>query len=272
MEKNNFKILATVVACALAMTLFTQCKKDENKPTPTPSPSSEVYFTHENMYTILSNGDTITSSTKDLVWENGLLRSVHDYTLSHSSGSNIVNDQTFIYDNDGNCIELHYTSNSSTSPNHDQYFTYEGGRMIRAVELTGGDTTGRVTITGHTADGHIQSLTVERLTSGTVKEYQLTWENGDVTAYTEHPVTPAGEDKSFTIEYDNYPNVQTGMPVADAVFDPQLIAPRASAHNWKITNQEHFYKNGRLVKTIQNSTVLTAISYFTYSDGTTGRE
>ena len=272
MKKRNFKILATVVACALTMTLFTQCKKDENKPTPTPSPSSEVHFTQQYMVIVRTNGDTITSSTEDLVWENGLLRSIHASSCMHSSGTIIGGDQTYIYDNDGNCIESHYTSNSPGNPGHDEYYTYEGGRMIRAVALTGGDTTERVTITGHTADGHIQALTIEYLTSGTVKEFQITWENGDMTAYTEHPVTPAGEDKSFTIEYDNYPNIHTGMPVADAVFDPQMIAPRASVHNWKILDQEYFYKNGRLVKSSKNTSYLYNVSYYTYSDGTTGRE
>ena len=53
--------------------------------------------------------------------------------------------------------------------------------------------------------------------------------------------TPKDRQLTDSIEYDNYPNCRTGMPLAEAVFDPQMIASKASVHN-------------------------------TYSDGTTGTE
>ena len=245
--------------------ILASCHRDDPTPTPTP----EVRLTQQYAVAIRTNGDTVTTATEDFVWEDGLLRSIHGSTLVYITGSTIPGDYTFVYDNDGNCIEEKYTS---PNLNYDMYYTYEGGRMTRAIEMKGGDTIERVTITGYTADGHIQALTVERLTTGTVREYQITWENGDMTAYTEHPVTPAGEDVSYTIEYDNYPNVRTGMPVADAVFDPQMIASRASVHNWKILDQEYFYNNGRLVKATSSTSSLNTFTYYTYSDGTTGRE
>ena len=248
-----------------ATMLLASCHRDEPTPTPTP----EVHLTQQYLVGVHPDGDTITTATEDYVWENGLLRNIHSTLSIYSTGSTIPSDYTYIYDNDGNCIEEHYTS---TTLNYDWYYTYEGGRMTRAVEMKGADTNARVTITGYTADGHIQALTVERLTTGNVKEYQFTWENGDMTAYTEHPVTPAGEDVSYIIEYDNYPNVNTGIPVADAVFDPQMIASRASVHNWQILNQKYFYNNGRLIKTSRTTSSLYAVTYYTYSDGTTGRE
>jgi len=248
-----------------ATMLLASCHRDEPTPTPTP----EVRLTQQYVSIVGSEGDTLTTATEDYLWENGLLRNIHGFLTINSTGSTIPSDNTFIYNNDGNCIEEHYTS---PNLNYDMYYTYEGGRMTRAIEMMGSDTIYRVTITGYTTDGHIQALTVEYLTSGKVKEYQITWENGDMTAYTEHPITPAGEDVSYIIEYDNYPNVNTGMPVADAVFDPQLIATRASVHNWQILDQEYFYNNGRLVKATSSSSSLNTVTYYTYSDGTTGRE
>jgi len=232
--------------------------------------TGEVYLTQQHVVAIRTTGDTMTTATQDNIWENGLLRRSHSCSIIYLTGSTIEDDETFVYDNDGNCIEQHYYGTSIEST--DRYYTYEGGRMTSAVEKNGGDITDRVTVTGYTADGHIQALTVESLTSGIVADYQLTWENGDMTAYTKHPVTPAGEDQTYTIEYDNYPNVFTGMPLAETVFDPQMIASRASVHNWQVLDQEYFYSNGRLVKSTRETAVLKYFCYYTYSDGTTGRE
>lgn len=250
---------------ALATIVFVSCHKDDPSPTPTP----EVHLTQQYASYVHPNGDTISTVTQNYVWENGLLRNIHTFFTLYSTGSTSQSEETFIYDNDGNCIEELFTSSTL---NYHRYFSYEGGRMTRAVEMQGADTNERGTITGYTADGHIQAITVERLSTGSVKEYQITWENGDMIAYTERPVNPAGEEVSYTIEYDNYPNVHTGMPLADVVFDPQMIASRASVHNWKILDQEYFYNNGRLVKTTSYTDAFNSTCYYTYSDGTTGRE
>ena len=122
--------------------------------------------------------------------------------------------------------------------------------MTSAVEMRNSNTTKRVTITGYTADGHIQALTLENLATGWVVDYRFTWQNGDMTGYTKHPVTPAGEDESHTIRYDNYPNIRTGMPLAEAVFLPESIASKASVHNWYFGNQEYTYSNSRKGKRI----------------------
>ena len=122
------------------------------------------------------------------------------------------------------------------------------------------------------ADGHIQYITTESLITGTVREYQLTWENGDMTGYTMHTIQPEEETLVVDIEYDEYPNVLTGMPLTSSVFDPQMIASRSSVHNWMILGYKHVYANGLLVKKNRETAVLSYTTYYTYSDGTTGKE
>ena len=223
----------------------------------TNSSTGEVRLTQQYMVAVRATGDTVTTVTQDFVWENGLLRRSYIHNFVAYTGSTINDETIYDYDNDGNCIAEHYTA---TNLNYDRYYTYEGGRMTSAVEVRGSDTIGRATITGYTADGHIQALTVESLTSGRV------------TGYRKHPVTPAGEDESYTIEYDNYPNIRTGMPLAGSVFDPEMIASKASVHNWNVNNQEYTYGNGRLIRATSSTSALSTVTYYTYSDGTTGRE
>ena len=263
--KKLIMVLAATVICGAC--LFTSCKKDEVKPDN--QATDEVRLTQQYMVAVRATGDTVTTITQDFVWENGLLRRSNIHNFVAYTGSTIDDETIYDYDNDGNCIAEHYTG---TSLSYDRYYTYEGGRMTSAVEVRGSDTIGRATITGYTADGHIQSLTVESLTSGRVTDYQLTWQNGDMTGYTKHPVTPAGEDESYTIEYDNYPNIRTGMPLAGSVFDPESIASKASVHNWYVNNQEYTYGNGRLIRSTVFTDDVSSVTYYTYSDGTTGRE
>ena len=138
--------------------------------------------------------------------------------------------------------------------------------------MSGGEPSSKATITGYTADGHIQYITTESLITGTVREYQLTWENGDMTGYTMHTIQPEEETLVVDIEYDEYPNVLTGMPLTSSVFDPQMIASRSSVHNWMILGYKHVYANGLLVKKNRETAVLSYTTYYTYSDGTTGKE
>ena len=242
---------------------------DDNPITPDKPATDEVRLTQQCIVGILVTGDTVTSVTKDFVWENGLLRSTHEDAIYYRTGSNLGGDETYVYGNDGNCIEQHYVS---AYQNIDKYYTYKDGRMTSAIEMNGSSITDRVTITGYTADGHIQALTVEHLKTGTVTDYQLTWENGDMTSYTKHTIQPEEETLVVNIEYDNYPNCRIGMPLAEAVFDPQMIASKASVHNWYILNEEYFYSNGHLVKATHNTAALNTATYYTYSDGTTGTE
>ena len=72
--------------------------------------------------------------------------------------------------------------------------------------------------------------------------------NGDMTDYSRHYLNPGKEDIVVTIEYDDYPNIKTGMPIGSAVFDPEMIASVASVHNWQILSQKYSYSNGRLLR------------------------
>ena len=223
-----------------------------------------------------SSGKPMSSITADHVWEDGLLRSSHTSTLMHMSGKVSELDDTYVYDDDGNCIELHHVSGQTATSNTDAYFTYdEQGRMTGAVEKNGdSEITVQTTITAYTDDDYIQALTVEHFNSGTVAEYQFIWENGDLTGYTRHFSVPDDkEDITVTFEYDDYLNYKAGIPISSAVFDPEMIADRGSAHNRRILDDEYSYSNGRLVKTSSPaSSALITTTYLTYSDGTTGKD
>ena len=236
--------------------------------------ADDVRLTQTYMVVAYPNGNPLTTTTEDFVWEDGLLRSGHASTIIHRSGGVVEGTETYVYDDDGNCIELHYVSGQNDILNTDSYFTYdELGRMTSAVKKNSdSEITDRATITGYTDDGYIQALTVENLSSGIVAEYQLTWENGDMTAYACHYLTPGRDDYVVTVEYDDYPNAKAGLPISSAVFDPEMIASKGSVHNWYILNEVYSYSNGRLVKTSGTATTLSSTSYYTYSDGTTGRE
>ncbi len=91
-----------------------------------------------------------------------------------------------------------------------------------------------------------------------------------MTSYTRHTIQPKEETLVVDIEYDDYPNISTGMPLNSTVFDPQMMASNSSVHNQMDRGYEHVYANGRLVKKIMKNPVLTYTTYYTYSDGTTG--
>lgn len=261
-------MLAAVLMCGTSV--FTACSNNDDNPvTPDKPVIDEVHLIQESAIAIRANGDTIIHTVEDFIWEDGLLRKTRGVT-QNSKGSQSVGEEIYFYDNDGHCIEQHYNSSSGPEFNKVVYYNYQGGRMTSAIELTAGVPTDKATITGYTPDGHIQSITTEGLTTGTVREYQLTWVNGDMTGYTRHTIQPEEETIVVDIEYDEYLNIHTGMPLTSAVFDPQMIASTSSVHNWMILGSKHFYANGRLVKKTTESAYLTYTTYYTYSDGTTG--
>ena len=261
--------MAAALFCGSAM--FTGCSKSDDNPVKPDKPAVEaVHLTQLYSVSTLANGDTMAISIMDYIWEDGLLRTTHSYLNMPTYHSVSESDYFYVYDDDGNCIEEHYVSDTR---NHDYYLTYEGGLMTSGIEMSDDEIIGKVTITGHTADGKIQAITSERLLTGTISNYEITWENGDMTAYTVYINRPGEEEEiqNVTIGYDDYPNISTGMPLASDVFDPQMIASTASVHNWDI-GEERFYANGRVVKAIKKNTALTGVNYYTYSDGTTGKE
>ena len=74
MKKNIFKILDAIVVCSLTMTLFTQCNREEEDDTVTDNVRlTQIYL--ETIHPI--NGKIMATTTKDFVWENGLLKSTY---------------------------------------------------------------------------------------------------------------------------------------------------------------------------------------------------
>lgn len=185
-----------------------------------------------------------------------------------SVGNLDIGDISYIY-NGTDCVEQHYTSSGNKI---DMYYTYSNGRMTSAVELKNNDTVIKVNIHSYTADGYIRSLTFEDIQKGIVADYEFTWENGDLTSLLKHPVQPTGEDVSQNFNYDNYPNANTGIPVADAIFSPETMGGSISKHNQMIGDDESGYKNGRLVTATRTTPNETVVTCYTYSDGTTGKE
>jgi hypothetical protein len=266
---NKNWVLAAALICGASV--FTACSSNDDNPIKPDEPAAEaVHLTQQYSVSTLANGDTMAISIMDYIWEDGLLRTTHSYLNMPTYHSVSESDYFYVYDDDGNCIEEHYVSDNR---HHDYYLTYEGGLMTSGIEMSNDEIVGKVTITGHTADGQIQAITSERLLTGTISKYEITWENGDMTAYTVYVNRPGEEEEiqNVTIGYDDYPNISTGMPLASDVFDPQMIASTASVHNWDI-GEERFYANGRVVKAIKKNTALTGVIYYTYSDGTTGKE
>ena len=270
MRKILNYLLTAATVCGISFAAASCTSNDDNPVKPDEPAAEAVHLTQQYSVSTLANGDTMAISIMDYIWEDGLLRTTHSYLNMPTYHSVSESDYFYVYDDDGNCIEEHYVSDNR---HHDYYLTYEGGLMTSGIEMSNDEIVGKVTITGHTADGQIQAITSERLLTGTISNYEITWENGDMTAYTVYVNRPGEEEEiqNVTIGYDDYPNISTGMPLASDVFDPQMIASTASVHNWDI-GEERFYANGRVVKAIKKNTALTGVIYYTYSDGTTGKE
>ena len=247
---------------AAAALFLISCHRDE----PTPNPETRV--TQKYLVSIQPTGDTLMAYTDDYIWENGLLKRIDNTMYVPSSGTTSSNQTIFIYDGT-DCIEEPFVSSNGTT---NRYYTYSNGRMTSGVEMRNSDTLIKVSINSYTPDGYVQSLSYNYLRSQLSYDYEFTWENGDMTRYIRHHIQPAGESDTVNVYYDSYPNVNAGIPLSDAVFDPQHIASRCSKHNWLLSNTEYSYKNGRLVKGTNTGSAITMYNYYTYSDGTTGRE
>lgn len=152
--------------------VFTACSSNDDNPIKPDEPAAEaVHLTQQYSVSTLANGDTMAISIMDYIWEDGLLRTTHSYLNMPTYHSVSESDNFYVYDDDGNCIEEHYVSDNR---HHDYYLTYEGGLMTSGIEMSNDEIVGKVTITGHTADGKIQAITSERLLTGTISNYEIT--------------------------------------------------------------------------------------------------
>jgi len=240
--------------------LFVSCKKDD------PTPTSKVYLTQ--IYDISLNpvtGDTTMTNIQDYVWENGLLKR-YLISIYYNSVNMSMGGYEYYYSGT-NCIKAHYLSENSWKP--DRFFTYENGRLTSAFEVSDGDTLIKVTVHSYTEDGHIKSMTLYEVLPDRTSDFEFTWENGDLKTLHLHEVGTEILDETYTYSYDNSPNVYTGMPLTEAVFSPfNKMYRYASKHNPVKEGEDLKYLNGRLVSVKCNK----YITYYTYSDGTTGKE
>ena len=250
------KTLFLLVAVAM---LFVSCKKDD------PTPTSEVLLTQTyDIFLDANTGDTTLIIMQDHEWENGLLK--RDL-FSGYHNSTYIDMGGYEYTYSGrNCIKAHFLGETLGS---DRFFSYENGRLTGACELRNGDTISKVTIHSYTEDGHIKSMTLYEVRPNRIGDYEFTWENGDLKTIHLYEVGSDTLNKTYAISYDNSPNVNTGMPLTEALFTPLThMYQIASKHNAIVASDELRYLNGRLVS-IKNKTYST---YYTYSDGTTGKE
>lgn len=264
---KNWVLVATFI-CGSAV--FTACTNDseDNPVTPAPPAADDVRMTNLFILSLNPQGDTLSTTTEDLIWEDGLLKHTQVQIVLKMAGRTITTSgqEEFFYDGK-DCTEI--IGNIFHS-----YFTYENGRITSAIERDVEDNSmsRRITITDYTDDGHVSRMKSEFFHedgSQVVREYALTWENGDMVMLVIHPVEPAGEDETYEYEYDNFPSVYTGYPLAQCIWSPDEIAYRNSKHNLKSNDEGYIYKNGLLVSyaTVSGSSV----SFITYSDGTSGR-
>ena len=267
MKKMMQWVMAATLICGA--TVFTACGNEDNPATSDQPVTDNVRMTQSN--TEVSNsatGKIMAATIIDLEWENGLLkRQSTSVKMPSIDKFTTLGEQTYIYDDNNNCIEIHYTS---ATMRVGEYFTYVDGRMTTAVKMSQDDgvVTDKVTIHSYTDDGHVKTMTVEDFKYGYLDEYELTWINGDLISYTKHRLQPTVEDKTITASFDNYPNIHTGKPLADYIFAPDEMLVRGSKHNYVGSEFNYTYDNGRLV--IEEKA--NQATYYTYSDGTTGRK
>lgn len=134
MKKIIFRFLTAIVVCGLAMTLFTQCNRNEEDNTVT----DDVRHTQICAESHSPNNDDILFATiKDFVWANGLLKS--DLTTLTFPNSTTTTSETHYYYSGNNCIATH------TIHSHDnhKYFTCDGDANTyangRLVVVKGGN-------------------------------------------------------------------------------------------------------------------------------------
>ena len=265
MKRLMLWVMAAILTVCGA-SVFTACTNNDNPVDPGTPINNDVRLTqiYSEVFSPLTGG-LLSSTTMDLFWENGLLKKQTSISyVSLVNQSTLLGVETYVY-NGNDCIEMHF---SSLSLNTDTYFTYADGRLVSAIKWNGNDIEDKVTIHSYTNDGYVKTMTIENVALGKTFDCELTWKDGDLTSYRKHPVDGDGEDEIYNATFDDYPNVHTGKPLADCIFDPGSMVVRASKHNLMTADTEYTYDNGRLVSEKSGKKVF----YYTYSDGTTGKK
>ena len=264
MKKNTLLALASALICGLVT--FSACSKDDDYDGPA---TESVFLSHVEMVTVMpTTGDTLSYSTSNNTWEAGLLKKQNTEGTIKVAGlkSQINIGHLFTYSGK-NCIEIRTTDGNTVNT-----FTYDAnGRITSATKkaMNAANTvyTQVFQIKAYTNDGFIQQMeetyTIEDDTRKV--SYDLTWKNGDLVKYTVHKIEPAGEDVTYEVQYDTYPSIYTGYPMAHSIFEgPIGLCYRCSSHNPVSLGESYKYKNGRVVRSVNGNTT----AKYSYTDGT----
>ncbi len=266
MKKNTLWLLACTLIFSLVT--FSACSSDDDndKPVTEPVLLSKI----ETVSVMHATGDTVANSAQTNIWEGGLLTKQHAVSTINVSGekSQIELGQIFTYSGK-NCTEIRTIDGMTVSK-----FTYDAkGRMTSATKKTSAsdqtiESDHNILIKAYTKDGHIQQMeeTYTYSWDETRKiSYDLTWKNGDLVKWTAHYLEPTNEDVTYEMEYDTYPSVFSGYPLAHFIFEgPSGICFRGSMHNPISRGDIYKYKNGRVVSSVYGNNT----SHYTYTDGT----
>ena len=264
MKKNALLMLAFALISGLVT--FSSCSKDDDYDSPA---TESVYLSHVEMVTVMpTTGDTLSYSTSNNTWEGGLLKKQNTEGTIKVAGlkSQINIGHLFTYSGK-NCIEIRTTDGNTVNT-----FTYDAnGRITSATKkaMNAANTvyTQVFQIKAYTNDGFIQQMeetyTIEDDTRKV--SYDLTWKNGDLVKYTVHSIEPAKEDVTYEVQYDTYPSIYTGYPMAHSIFEgPIGLCYRCSSHNPVSLGESYKYKNGRVVRSVNGNTT----AKYSYTDGT----
>ena len=264
MKKNALLMLAFALISGLVT--FSSCSKDDDYDSPA---AESVFLSHVEMVTVMpTTGDTLSYSTSNNTWEGGLLKKQNTEGTIKVAGlkSQINIGHLFTYSGK-NCIEIRTTDGNTVNT-----FTYDAnGRITSATKkaMNAANTvyTQIFQIKAYTNDGFIQQMeetyTIEDDTRKV--SYDLTWKNGDLVKYTVHSIEPAKEDVTYEVQYDTYPSIYTGYPIAHSIFEgPIGLCYRCSSHNPTSLGESYKYKNGRVVRSVNGNTT----AKYSYTDGT----
>ena len=102
--------------------------------------------------------------------------------------------------------------------------------------------------------------------TGCTKRVNFKNEDGTEKSYVSNILCkPTNEDVTYEMEYDTYPSIYTGYPLAQYIFEgPTAICFRGSRHNPISGGDIYKYKNGRVVSSVFGNNT----NYYTYTDGT----
>ena len=238
-----------ILAVCVAAVAFAACEKENN---------DKVHLA--TMYgEITSMGMTVTGTT-NYTWENDKLVKVVDSSFLNGNLIAVL-DETLVYEG-GVCIERY-----SADGTYHHYYSYEGGRLKKAVDIMRGDTSAITEIMEWTSNNKVAKL---KFTTGDAVVYaHYTWQDGDLKEIVHERVSPTAETKTYSYSYDNHTSVYVDFPLAYLVQDIYHLI-KDSKHNVTLPDHTLNYEKGRLVSDFNDDG--SEKIYYTYTDGTGRRK